>query len=122
MPFWHFSPVVQRLPSLQLFPFFEGSASQVPVSGSHFKHCEQVTLTDPWVHLPFWQVSDVQRLPVSHGVPLVTLVRTQPVAGSQVSIVHGLSSSQSTSSPMQTPLWQVSLVVHGFSSSHALPF
>jgi hypothetical protein len=103
-PFWHVSPVVQALPSLQPVPFFVRSGTQVPVSGLQRRHWPQVTLTGPWVHLPSWQVSSVQRLPVSHGVSFSTLVCTQPVVGSQVSIVHGLLSSQSTSSPMHTPL------------------
>jgi hypothetical protein len=58
----------------------------------------------------------VHGLPSSHGVPLVTLVCTQPVAGSQVSIVHGLSSSQSTGVPTHMPA-----VVHRSSSVQALP-
>jgi hypothetical protein len=103
-PFWHVSPVVQALPSLQPVPFFERSGTQVPVSGLQRRHCPQVTLMGPWVHVPFWQVSAVQRLSVSHGVLLVTLVFTQPVVGSQVSIVQGLSSSQSIGSPIHTPL------------------
>jgi hypothetical protein len=103
-PFWHVSPVVQALPSLQLVPFFVVSATQVPVTGLQRRHCPQLTLAGPCVHVPFWQVSAVQRLPVSHGVLLAALVCTQPVAGSQVSMVHGLSSSQSTGSPMHTPL------------------
>jgi hypothetical protein len=102
-PLWHVSPVVQAFPSLQPVPFFEVSGTQVPVVGLQRRHCPQLTLTGPWVHLPSWQVSAVQRLPVSHGALLATLVCTQPVAGSQVSIVQGLPSSQSSSSPTQTP-------------------
>src|ERR671921_1572083 len=103
-PFWHFSPVVHALPSLQLVPFFEASDTHVPVSGLHLRHWPQLTLAGPWVHVPFWQVSFVQRLPVSHGVLLAKLVCTQPVAGLHVSIVQGLLSSQSTGSPpAQTP-------------------
>ena len=100
-PFWHVSPV----------------------AGLHLKHCPQVTFTGPWVHVPFWQVSAVQRLPVSHGVLLTTLVCTQPVVGSQVSTVHGLSSSQSTGSPpAHTPAAvHISPVVQAFSSLQGLP-
>ncbi len=103
-PPWHVSPVVQALPSLQPVPFFERSGTQVPVTGLQRRHCPQGTLMGPWVHVPFWQVSAVQRLSVSHGVLLATLVWTQPVVGSQVSIVQGLLSSQTTGSPMHTPL------------------
>ena len=103
-PLWHVSPVVQALPSLQLVPFFERSGTQVPVSGLQRRHCPQLTLAGPCVHVPSWQVSAVHRLPVSHSVPLVTEVCTHPVAGLQVSIVQGLLSSQSIGSPMHTPL------------------
>jgi len=74
------------------------------------------------VHVPFWQVSAVQRLPVSHGTPLATGVRTQPVAGSQLSTVHGLLSLQTTGSPTHTPVAaQRSLVVQALLSLQGLP-
>jgi hypothetical protein len=73
--------------------------------------------------VPFWQVSPiVHGSPSSHGVSFSTLVCTQPVVGSQVSIVHGLLSSQSTSSPMHTPpAAHRSFWVQALSSSQGLP-
>ena len=49
----HRSLVVQALPSLQGLPTWLGSGTQVPVAGLHLKHCPQLTLTGPWVHVPF---------------------------------------------------------------------
>ena len=115
MPLWHVSPVVQALPSLQVVPFLETSGTQVPCVGLHRRHWPQVTFTGPWTHAPFWQVSDVQRLPVSHGVPFWTGVRTQPVAGLHVSTVHGLPSPQFLGVPSHVPAAvHASLVVQAF--------
>ena len=63
----------------------------------------------------------MQALPSSHG--LVLFVETQPVAGSQVSVVQGLLSSHVTADPAwQDPPPQVSPVVQAFPSLHVVPF
>jgi hypothetical protein len=43
----------------------------------------------------------------------------QPVAGSQLSVVHTLASSQLTGEPAHVPLTQTSPVVQAFASEHA---
>jgi len=48
----------------------------------------------PGVHVPAWHVSvPLQKLPSGHGAPSARGVCWQPVAGVQVSRVHGLPSS-----------------------------
>jgi hypothetical protein len=49
----------------------------------------------PAAQVPDWQVSGPsQALPSEHEVPFATAVLTQPVAGLQESVVHGLPSLQ----------------------------
>lgn len=61
----------------------------------------------------FWQ----------HPEPETGVWTQLPVVGSQVSVVHGLPSSQSLACPgVQAPAWQVSLTVQGLPSSHPVPF
>ena len=74
------------------------------------------------VHTPTWQVSEtVQASPSLQTVPAATRLYWQPLTGSQVPLVHGLSSSQETAAPPHTPPWQVSGEVQALSSSQALP-
>jgi hypothetical protein len=72
----------------------------------------------PPVHVPFAQVSPVvQALPSSQDTVLFVL--TQPVAGLQLSSVHGLASSQLAAGPLaQAPPPHVSPVVQALPSSH----
>jgi hypothetical protein len=78
----------------------------------------QLTAAPAW-HVPPAQVSAVvQAFPSSHAA--VLFVWRQPVARSQVSVVHGLLSSQFGPGPlMQDPLLHVSPMVHAFPSSQA---
>src|SRR5262249_43837260 len=75
----------------------------------------------PAVQTRFWQVSaPLQTLASAHEVPLVTLVAVQPVAGTQLSVVHGLPSLQVSGVPAtQTPAEQVSVPLHRFPSLHS---
>ncbi len=75
------------------------------------------------MHRPSWQVSaSVQKLPSSHVVPSARFALTQPEAGSQLSAVHWLESSQlGGGPPMQKPLTQESAVVQALKSSQAVP-
>src|SRR5512140_338424 len=62
------------------------------------------------VQTPFWQTSlTVHGLPSSHA--LVLFVKTQPVTGSQVSVVQTLLSLHTTGVPLHVPPPQVSPVV-----------
>ena len=79
----------------------------------------QVTAAPPWQVPPPQVSSDVHAFPSSHAA--VLSVKTQPVAGLQLSDVHTLWSSQE-SVPVpdrQTPFEHVSPVVQAFPSSQA---
>jgi len=73
---------------------------------------------------PAWQVSlPLHTLPSLHDEPLGTAVFWQPVAGSQLSVVHTLPSLQLRGVPgVHTPLWHVSAPLHTLPSLHAVPF
>jgi hypothetical protein len=66
----------------------------------------------------------VQASPAVHAFPssqaIVLLLNTHPVAGSQLSLVHRLPSSQTRGSPEHAPPEHVSPVVHASRSLHAL--
>ena len=73
---------------------------------------------------PGWQVPPLHVSPVVHALlssqAAVLFVKTQPEAGTQVSVVHTLPSLQTTAVPAwQFPPPHVSPVVHAFWSSHA---
>jgi hypothetical protein len=75
------------------------------------------------IAVPTWQVPPPQVSPAVQAFPssqeLVLFVKTQPVAGSHVSVVQGLLSSQATGAPgRQAPPLHVSPVVHTLPSSH----
>jgi hypothetical protein len=54
---------------------------------------------------------------------LATAVLTQPEIALQLSVVHGLPSSQLGGVPaVQTPAWQVSSPLHTLASGHGVPF
>ena len=89
------SPVVQAFPSLQPAVLF---VKTHPVAGTqvsvvHTLPSLQTRVPAPGLQLPVSQVSPrVQALPSSHAA--VLLVKTHPVAGTQVSVVHTLPSLQ----------------------------
>jgi hypothetical protein len=113
----HVSAVVQAFPSLHAAVLF---ACVQPVPGMHESSVHGLPssqLKPPLpAHTPPAQTSPVvQALPSSQGA--VLFVWTQPVAGLQVSSVHGLLSLQpSAGPPTHTPPLQVSAVVHAFPS------
>jgi len=96
--------IVQALPSLQ-----SASVLQQPATGV------------PGLHTPSAHVSPlVHTLPSSQGAAL--LVWTHPVAGSQLSSVQILPSSQfGGGPPTQAPLLHVSSVVQASPSSQGVP-
>jgi hypothetical protein len=78
----------------------------------------------PAVQVPDWQVSaPSQASPSEHEVPFVTAVLTQPVAGLQESVVHGLPSLQLGAVPaVQLPDWHVSSPLQALPSEQDDPF
>jgi hypothetical protein len=68
---------VQPLPSSQVVPSAATGSVQAPVAGSHVPAARHwpdatqvgVTTSGPWVQTPAWQVSWVQRFPVSQATP-----------------------------------------------------
>ncbi len=79
------------------------------------------------VMLPAKQTPPLQLSPVVHTLlslqlPLSSAALLQPVFASQLSLVHGFLSSQTTSLPTQLPLLQLSPVVHALPSSQAPGF
>src|SRR5262245_39239378 len=108
-------------------PFKRGVFWQ-PKAGSQVsvvQACESLQLSGvPAVQVLLWQVSaPLQTLPSLHAVPFATPAKAHPVAGLQVSVVHGLPSLQTSAVPaVQTPLWQVSLPLQRFASAHEVPF
>jgi len=90
----HVSPVVQRLPSSQSAVFARKSH---PVAASQVSSVQTLpsvhTLAGPEMQLPPAHASlSVHTLPSEHGSELSTLL--QPFTASQLSVVHGLPSSQ----------------------------
>ena len=77
------------------------------------------TTTAPPLHLLFVHFSPVVQGLLSSQV--VCGEWEQPVVKLHLSLVHGLSSAQVGPVPRQARFVHLSLVVHGFSSSHALP-
>jgi glyoxylate utilization-related uncharacterized protein len=118
-PAEHASLVVQAFPSLH------GATLLVcvqPVTGLQASSVQTLASSQfgaaPPTHTPAEQVSlVVQVLPSLQGA--VLLVKTHPVAGAQVSSVHGLLSLHTSAAPpTQTPAEQVSLVVQALPSLH----
>jgi hypothetical protein len=74
--------------------------------------------------VPGRQLPNVQASPTVQAFwssqPAVLLAKTQPVAGSQLSVVHSFWSSHDTGVPTQAPPEQVSCDVHALPSVHAL--
>ena len=122
MPPPHTSPVVQALPSLQAFVL--PAKTQFPVAGLQLSVVQTLlslhTLGAPGLHVPPPQTSPVvQGLPSVHEP--VLFAKTQPVAGSQLSVVQTLLSLQTIVVPgWHTPNPQTSPVVQALPSLHAL--
>src|SRR5688500_18540112 len=125
------SPSMQVPVFSQAVPSFRGGSLHSPTPGSQ--------VPAPWhslegghgfgvpAHIPASHVSSsVQGLPSSQFAARATCL--QPVAGSasgsftsgsQLSVVHGLSSLQLRISPVQVPPWHVAPRMHRFAGSHA---
>jgi len=74
------------------------------------------------VQAPEWQESSlVQALSSSHVASSATLVNTQPVAASHVSVVQALLSLHAVAAPVQAPASQESLLVQAFPSLQLVP-
>jgi hypothetical protein len=98
VPDWHVSAPLHALPSGHGVPFDTGVVVH-PVEGLQPSVVHTLPSLQlggvPAVQLPDWQVSGPsQALPSEHEVPFATAVLTQPVAGLQESVVHGLPSLQ----------------------------
>ena len=124
-PDWH-TPPEQTSPTVQTFGSEQGFAlfvyPQIPVAGSQLSLVQGLLSsqvdTAPGRHPPsaHWSPA-VHGFPSSHA--FVLFVKTQPVAGLQLSVVHALLSSQATGVPAHEPPEHVSPVVHAFRSEHA---
>jgi hypothetical protein len=118
-PLSHVSPVVQAFPSLHMLTLLVWTH---PVAGLHASSVHGFPSSQfcagPPLHVPLPQVSPVvQTLPSSQGA--VLFVKTHPVAGLQLSVVHTLASSQTTGVPTwQVPPPQCSPLVQALPSSH----
>jgi hypothetical protein len=98
VPAWQASLPLQRLPSSHGVPLATGAVWQ-PVAGLQLSVVQTLPSLQvrgvPAVQVAAWQVSaPLQRLLSLHGVPLVTGIVWQPVAGLQLSVVHTLPSLQ----------------------------
>jgi hypothetical protein len=119
LPALHLSPVVQALPSSQSAVLL--AWAQVPSAGLQLSSVQTLSslqlLATP-THWPAEHVSLlVHALPSSHVA--VLFVWTQPVAGTQLSSVHGLVSAQlGGAPPWHAPAEHVSAVVQALPSSH----
>jgi hypothetical protein len=113
-------------PSAQGVPFTTG-VFEHPKTGSQLSVVHTLLSSQligvPAEHTPLWQVSSpLQTLPSGHAVPLSTGVFTQPVTGSQLSLVQTLPSLQLMGVPtVQTPAWQVSSPLQTLPSVHDDP-
>jgi len=96
---------------------------QVPVAELQVSGAVQLTAV-PAVQNPVTQVSaPLHRSASAHDVPSTADANTQPVAGRQEFVVHGLLSSHESGVPVleQVPLTHVSLPSHRSASAHDVP-
>jgi len=124
-PPWHVPPP-QLSPEVHAFPSSHAAVlllktqpeTGLQLSDVHTLLSLQVTAAPPW-HVPSPQVSpEVQAFPSSQDA--VLFVKTQPVAGLQLSEVQTLLSLQVTAAPpWHVPPAQTSPAVHAFPSSQA---
>ncbi len=96
---------------------WSGTASAPPAAPTSSSE----TRTTIWaVVVPGRQVPNAQKSPVVQSFPssqaFALLVKTHPVPGSQLSVVHTLWSSQTTGVPTHAPPTHVSPVVQAFAS------
>ena len=115
--------MVQALPSLHGFVLF---VKTHPVAGVHVSSVHTLLSLQTSVPVPGWQLPPehvspvVQALPSLHG--FVLFVKTQPLAGLQVSVVQTLLSLQTTAVPgWQMPPAQASPAVQALLSLHDVP-
>jgi hypothetical protein len=126
-PPWQVSAPLQALPSVHDVPFATATCWQ-PRTGSQVSVVQGLLSlqlrADPGVQVPAWHVSaPLQTVPSGHAVPLETFACAQPVAGTQLSVVHTLLSSQLSGVPaLHAPPWQVSAPLQALPSLHAVPF
>ena len=121
-PSLHTSPLVHALLSVHVTELFKKTQACLvsQLSSVHGLPSLQASGAPPW-HAPPLQTSTwVQTLPSLQGSSL--LLKIQPISASQLSVVHGLLSSQLvTELPKHTEFWQLSPLVHALPSSHAVP-
>jgi hypothetical protein len=108
-PLWHVSAPLQRLPSGHAVPLVTllWVHPVLALQPSVVQAFESLQLSGvPAVHTPVWQVSSpLQTVASAQDEPLATLVFWQPVAGTQLSVVHTLLSLQLSGVPaVQVPL------------------
>jgi hypothetical protein len=117
----HAFPSLHAVPSDTVATWQPRSRSQVSdVHGLPSSHVGAV----PGEHTPDRQVSTPSHaFPSLHGVPFGTGLCWQPAAGRQLSVVHGLLSSQSGAVPAaHEPAWQISSPLHASPSLQGVPF
>ena len=123
-PGWHVpsvqkSPTVQALPSEQAFALF---VKTQPLAVSQLSVVHGL-LSLQFIAVPGRHVPKAQKSPAVHALPssqaFALFVKTQPVVGLQLSVVHTLLSSQTRGVPTHAPAEQVSPVVHPLRSLHA---
>jgi hypothetical protein len=119
-PLPHVSFAVHALPSEHASVL---SVWAHPATGSQLS-LVQGLLSLQFTALPGRQVPNAQASPVVHTFPssqaLVLFAKTQPVAGSQLSVVQELASSHTRGTPAHEPPEHVSPVVHASWSLQAL--
>jgi hypothetical protein len=115
------SPVVHALPSSHTIVL---SACTHPVAGSHVSVVHVLWSLQSSEPAPSWQLPPAHASPVVHALPsshaIVLLVNTQPVAGSQLSVVQMFPSLHTIGVPLHVPPPQVSPIVQTLPSSQAV--
>jgi hypothetical protein len=127
IPFVHVSAPLQTLPSAQDVPLARFPCWQ-PRAGAQLSVVQGLpslqSSGDPPAQTPAWQSSfPLQRFASPHPLPFATEVKTQPLAGWQVSLVQTFPSLQTSGAgTVQTPAWQVSAPLQASPSAHEVPF
>ena len=118
----HVSPTVQAFPSVQALVLL---VKTHPAAGVHVSVVHGLWSLQSSVPVPGWHVPPPQMSPTVHVLPsehaFVLFVKTQPLAGLQVSVVQTLLSLQVLAVPRHTPQEHVSLIVQALLSVQALP-
>ncbi len=120
------SPTVHTLPSASQAAPFRAANTHTPLEVLQLSVVQRLlslhTVAGPDTHAPVWHLSPlVQALPSEQFAVLFTCL--QPATESQLSLVQALPSSQLSVGPaVQSPVLQVSVVVHTLpSASQPLP-